>query len=282
VAGGLRAAAWAQAGVLLGAFAGSYLLFVCTPAGQHVDAAGFGQVPELDTALHGILEASRLVVPLALGVVVAVLAIGALVQRRVREVLGALALVVISSLAAVAAKPLLPRPRFGENGYPWNTFPSGHTAVATALLCAALWLAPRRLSGTGLRVGLVVLGTAFGWALVVSYAHRQADVAGSGILVAAVAALIAALQGRVALPNSTWRRLAAVAAVGVALQAIAAYAPGLAGLRFAGALGTVLVIAASCAAALALVPSGGRGGRPAVQRLVGVDDARKVELPRPL
>lgn len=299
----MRSRWWAVAG-LLAAFVLCYAAFVCTPVGQRVDAAAFGQLPELNSAFPALFRDSRIVVPGVFGVLAGVGAIRALVQRRWGEVIRVIVFVALSSLLAVVAKPLLPRPQFGAAGYSWNTFPSGHLAVTLALICAALRLAPGRLATPPARTVLWVIAAAFGWGLVLSYAHRQADVVGGALIVATVlaaegavataaaaramprpaqqqaaqpAAVPARAQPRNGAPvtPAAWRAVALAALAGVAIQVLADYLPGWEVLRFVSATGTVLIIAASCGVALLLVPSD-RDGDP-VERLVLVGDARDVE-----
>lgn len=276
-----RASAWWYATGGLCGVALFYLAFVCTRYGQQVDAAAFAQLPELDSALNPALVASRVAVPVVAAIVGAVFAVVALARGQWRSVVSAVVVAVAPSLIAVVAKAVLPRPQLGPSAYAWNTFPSGHMAVTGAVLCAVVWLRPPWIPARALRIAALALGTAFGWALVLSYAHRPADVAGSALLTAAVIAVARATgAGRPWLPLARWRRPALAVGAGILLQFAALYVPGVPGLRFVGTLGTVLVIAGTFAAALLLVPSG-REWRAPIQRLVLVGDARDIEFPRP-
>lgn len=191
----VRLAAWLAALVVL------YGVAVCTPFGQWVDASAFGSVGVfsfVSPALLGVVVRDGGVAVLA--VAAAILGGYALLQRRLRPVVVAVAAVAASGLVAEALKQfVLPRPYLGAFGYPYNTFPSGHTAVALSLMIAVAVLAPATHRWVWIAVASAVTA-AVAWISVVTLAHRPSDVIAGALVVGAVASVV------------FWRREPALAA----------------------------------------------------------------------
>jgi membrane-associated phospholipid phosphatase len=260
----------ATALVALAVFFGIYGLAVRTQVGQHADQAalvGGRSAPE--RAQSG---ASRLLRFISVGsLVAAVLALGALAWLWRRPWLIALpaAIVGISLLATEAFKLVIfQRPDLWPSSLAGNTFPSGHTTIATSLGLSAVLIAPTRWRGW---VALAAAAFAGGVGILVVTAdwHRPSDPLGSYALCLAIAAgLVAALRrwgprelatGRVegrSPPSATLlaRRLEAAAMatgallfIGVVLLAALRYGPDVAWNKphaaFLGAVVAILIAA---------------------------------------
>lgn len=201
----------ALAVVLAAALAVLTWVAVGTAAGQEADVRLSSRVQSLNDALGGLAEPVRKGIPVLLAVVCTVLGLLALRHRRWRAVLRAAAIVLASAgLARVLKDEVLTRPVLGPFGVAENTFPSGHVAVATALVVAALLLrgpargrpVPRRPT----RAPALPAAAAAAWAVlgavvvllaclasVLGHAHRLSDAIGAVLLVGAVAATVCAL-----------------------------------------------------------------------------------------
>lgn len=263
--------------VALAVFFGIYGLAVHTEVGQHADEAalvGGRSAPE--RAQSG---ANRLLRFISVGsLVAAVLALGALAWLWRRPWLIALpaAIVVVSLLATEAFKLVIfHRPDLFPSTLNGNTYPSGHTTIATSLGLSAVLIAPTRWRGW---VALVaaLLGGGVGILVVTADWHRPSDPLGSYALCLAIAAgLVAGLQrwgprelaaGRVeerAPPSATVlaRRLEAAAIAtgallftGAVLLAALRYGPDVAWNKphaaFLGAVVAILVAAGITVAAM--------------------------------
>lgn len=171
------------------AFLLTYVVLILLPAGQDLDSGSFDAAtlpfPAVDVA-----NVYRVVVPIAMIAACVALGIRAIVQRRVAVVITAVAIVVPSVLVSEALKLALPRPDFGSFGYPQNTYPSGHVALALSSFIALVVLAPpERLRWPVVGIaGLLTVGVS--WASVVSFAHRPSDVIGSSLLVGLVTSAV--------------------------------------------------------------------------------------------
>ncbi len=114
----------------------------------------------------------------------------ALFRGRPRDALAAAAVMGLAVLTSETLKPLLGgEPRFFVGPSSW---PSGHTTAATALVAAAVIVAPPRL-----RVPVALAGAAFalavGCALLILGLHLPSDVLGGYLVVGFWAALAAAV-----------------------------------------------------------------------------------------
>ncbi|SNT59456.1 PAP2 superfamily protein [Asanoa hainanensis] len=250
----------AAAGASAIAFGLTWLVFVRTAAGQVVDGrllpradqgGGYAQ----DTVLYG--PAARVLGrfgnPLLIGALVVAIVVLALLVRRFRAGLAGAVVVVASAGAAALAKQEIARPELGVvDSSTHNSFPSGHVALAAALLLGFLLVVPARFrwwvavpGATG--VSVIAAATMIaGW-------HRFSDVAGSVLLVATVYFLVASVLARwpgrhePADPPDDWSGFLTLA-IGLTLlmMALLAIAPNaglplLAAIATAGGL-TILVV----------------------------------------
>jgi membrane-associated phospholipid phosphatase len=172
-------------------FFGIYGVAVRTEVGQHADQAALAAPQRAQSG------ANRLLRFVSVGsLVAAVLALGALAWLWRRPWLIALpaAIVGISLLASEAFKLVIfQRPDLWPSTLAGNTYPSGHTTIATSLGLSAILIAPSRWRGW---VALAAAAFAGGVGILVVTAdwHRPSDPLGSYALCLAVAAgLVAAL-----------------------------------------------------------------------------------------
>ncbi|MEG3614440.1 phosphatase PAP2 family protein [Isoptericola haloaureus] len=206
--GGTRSEQLLLLGLLLvsaAVLAALFLVSVHTPDGRAADEhVRVWTVREL-AGLQPVGAFLRSTFPLVLAATSVVLAVVALVHRRVAPVVAASSVVAVSVVLARLLRERLPRPPGGtplDGDAVVNTFPSGHVAASASLLVAVLLLWPRRpVPRTALVLAAVVLlATALG--SVVTHTHRPSDVVGSVLLVAAVSsaavlvARAAAARGR--------------------------------------------------------------------------------------
>ncbi|MET8088437.1 phosphatase PAP2 family protein [Micromonospora sp. NPDC005237] len=191
---------------LLGAAAGFLLalgltgvLFVWTDRGQWIDGlllpraergGGYEQPSDLFGPATVVLRHFGRPTLLA-ALLGGVLVVGLLGRRLLAGVVG-VGMVLCAVAAAGAVKAALPRPDFAiEGSTTHNSFPSGHVAVATALVLAYLLVLPgwaRRWLVVPGAAGVSVIGAATmiaGW-------HRFSDVLGGVLLSVALFCLAAA------------------------------------------------------------------------------------------
>lgn len=256
--------------VALAVFFGIYGLAVQTEVGQHADEAaliGLRSAPE--RAQSG---ASRLLRFISVGsLVAAVLALGALawLWRRPWLIVLPAAIVGLSLLATEAFKLVIfQRSDLWPSTLNGNSYPSGHTTIATSLGLSAVLIAPTRWRGWVAFAAALFAG-GVGILVVTADWHRPSDPLGSYALCLAIAAgLVAVLQrwgprelaagrvGRRAPPSATVlaRRLevAAMATgvllfIGAVLLAALRYGPDVAWNKphaaFLGAVVAILIAA---------------------------------------
>jgi membrane-associated phospholipid phosphatase len=267
----------ATALVALVAFFGIYGIAVQTEPGQHADEAalaGGHSAPE--RAQSG---ANRLLRFISVGsLAAAVIALGALawLWRRPWLIVLPAAIVGVSLLATEAFKlEIFQRPDLWPSSLNGNSYPSGHTTIATSLGLSAVLIAPTRWRGWVALVAALFAG-GVGILVVTADWHRPSDPLGSYALTLAVAAaIVAALQrwgptelaeGRVeapAPPSATVlaRRLEAAAIatgallfVGAVILAALRYGPEVVWNRphaaFLGAVAAILIAAGITVAAM--------------------------------
>jgi membrane-associated phospholipid phosphatase len=170
----------------------TYVLAVWTVGGQSLENAalrGADQVATEELAAAG--EALGAITVVSLGVAIAVVALIALVRRRVDLAVAGVGLVVLGQVITQGLKRfVLPRPPLVDvvGDYAHNSFPSGHTTIAMTVLFAILIVVPYRWRGLSL---LFVLPWAIGIGAytVTAKWHRFSDTLGA----AAVAMLCACL-----------------------------------------------------------------------------------------
>jgi membrane-associated phospholipid phosphatase len=263
--------------VALIAFFAIYGVAVRTEPGQHADEAalaGGRSTPE--RAQSGADRLLRFVSVGSLGA--AVIALGALawLWRRPWLIVLPAAVVGISLLAAELFKVvILSRPDLFPSSLEGNSYPSGHTTIATSLGLSVLLIAPERLRGI-VAIAAALFAGGVGILVVTADWHRPSDPLGSYALTLAItAAIVAALQawepgemaaarieGR-APPSATIlaRRLEAAAIVtgvllfaGAVLLAALVYGPDVAWNRphaaFLGSIAAILVAAGITVSAL--------------------------------
>ncbi|MCL2455000.1 MAG: phosphatase PAP2 family protein [Micrococcales bacterium] len=183
-----RAQAWAAAAGWTLAMAAVYGVAVRTEPGQRLDAALTGLV-QLGPVVDTVARVARPLVLVVLTVVVVVA--GRQAWRRGRRRLVWLVVLVVGAVAVVSPllrDVVLTRPHLGGFVvYPYNTLPSTHMAVSTALVVAVVLLLlaegrPVRRAATVLTALLVVEGAAN----VVMIVHLPADVLAGAMLALAV------------------------------------------------------------------------------------------------
>lgn len=185
---------WVIVGVAaVAAFWGTYVFFVLTPYGHHIenaalrgaDQADAALVVEADTALNAITVTS-------LAVVSVLVVLTALLRRRVDLAIAAAAIIVGSSaITQVLKRFVLIRPSLIEVHGPYtaNSFPSGHTAIAISVLFSLLIVVPFRWRGIIMFFG-AFYAVAIGAHTITSKWHRLSDVLGSGFIALAVACAV--------------------------------------------------------------------------------------------
>ncbi|MCI0583242.1 MAG: phosphatase PAP2 family protein [Chloroflexi bacterium] len=172
-----------------------YAVFVQTEAGQRIENLGLEGAALRSAAERadslGQLSLVRLV-PFALAMVLIVLAASA--RRRSTLGLTVVGAMVTAVIANEVLKELLPRPALVQ-GPAWllrNSFPSGTTAVATAVAVGLLLVSPGRLRWLAMPAA-ALLAAIIGQATQIAGWHRMSDAVGAVLLVTAFAA--AALAG---------------------------------------------------------------------------------------
>lgn len=173
-----------------------YVIFVRTAFGQRLDGSSFAAVTDIRSAIGPWAGRIRVALLVLSGLLVAVLLVLALVRRRFRDAIVAVAICVITIALSLTLKDLvLTRPALGQFGYSYNTFPSDHEAITTAALIASYLLLPGRVRQPLALLGLVVVGAASGLIQVVTYAHRPSDVLAGALLAGAVSAAFLVRRG---------------------------------------------------------------------------------------
>src|SRR6059058_2489486 len=180
--------------VALAVFFGIFGLAVRTEVGQHADeAALIGGRSAPERAQSG---ANRLLRFISVGsLAAAVLALGALAWLWRRPWLVALpAAIVIASLLATEAFKLVifTRPDLWPSTLNGNSYPSGHTAIATSLGLSSVLIAPDRWRGT---VAAALFAGGVGILVVTADWHRPSDPLGSYALCLAITAAVVAIIG---------------------------------------------------------------------------------------
>jgi membrane-associated phospholipid phosphatase len=261
---------WRRARTLGGACAGGlatvYLLAVWTAPGQRFEDA----VLRAADRVTGSAEEARAVdfldaitVPSVVTAMALVILTGLLRHRLFLGVVSA-GMITASIATTVIFQHFLERPTLLAHGdrRQDQSFPSGHAAVALALMCAVVLVVPYKFRGPALVLGSL-WAVSVGVATVTASWHRPSDTLGSGLIVVgwacgAVALLTRSGKVRPA-GNGTPAVLArAYAAVAVLALAVAATAVALVLTHHAGGneillAGRSLAFSGSAAAAVALL-----------------------------
>jgi len=276
--------------IALIAFFAIYGLAVRTEIGQHADEAALvGGQSAPERAHSGADRLLRFVSVGSLGA--AVIALGALAWLWRRPWLIILPAVIVGlCLAATELFKLVifTRPDLWPSTLNGNSYPSGHTAIATSLGLSSVLIAPDRWRGI-VAVAAALFAGGVGILVVTADWHRPSDPLGSYALCLAITAAVVAIigarwpnevaeasvDGR-APPSATAlaRRLelAAIGAgallfVGAVLVAALRYGPDVAWNRphaaFLGSIAAILVAAGIAVAGLVrILPAGSPGARP--------------------
>jgi PAP2 superfamily len=183
--------------VALAIFFAIYGVAVRTEVGQHADEAALaGGRSAPQRAQSGASSLLRLVSVGSLGA--AVIGLGALSWLSRRPWLIALPVAIVGlSLAAAELFKLviLSRPDLWASSLHGNTYPSGHTAIATSLGLSAVLIAPERLRWL-VAVAAALFAGGVGILVVTADWHRPSDPLGSYALTLAIVAAIVALLDR--------------------------------------------------------------------------------------
>jgi membrane-associated phospholipid phosphatase len=221
-----RANRGALAGFLL--LVAVYVLAVWTRAGQRFEDAVLEAAGQAD-AVRATTTLNRISATTVLAALAVLLAIG-LVRRR--PLLGVLAggVVATSVITAEVIQRSVPRPILLESGYRREdqSFPSGHAAVATSVMCALVLVVPYRWRGPVLLLAFTgaasveVSTVTAGW-------HRPSDTIGSDLIVVFFTCAVVAVLARLGwvsgatLRTKTGRTAQAALAGGYAALALAAF-----------------------------------------------------------
>jgi membrane-associated phospholipid phosphatase len=167
----------AGAALLTAVFAGLYLFFVRSYAGQAADQLAYDGAEFGRRSLSGFTGRVLDSVPgIAVASGVVLTAVIALVRRNWRTLLVALGAGAAATASTQLLKHgLLTRPDLLVEGYAGNSFPSGHTTVAAASALVVFLVSSPRM-----RPAVVLWGTAFavlaGVATLANQWHRPSDV----------------------------------------------------------------------------------------------------------
>ncbi|RJQ72360.1 phosphatase PAP2 family protein [Pseudonocardiaceae bacterium YIM PH 21723] len=213
-----------RAGILCGAFVAVYLIAVWTPWGQRTENSLIRGYQ--DQAYIYALNDSIGVPPLSaefltIGVGLVGIAVVAAVRRQWRAGGVSLGCVVLSIGAVeVLAKYVLPRPGLvdAEQNLVATSFPSGHVAIAAALVLGAFLVAADRVRPYVVVVGAPWLAITAAGVQALCW-HRPSDVLGATLLVCAVFSLgMTLLPARRGIPVLPTLGLAVLGAVPAALR----------------------------------------------------------------
>jgi membrane-associated phospholipid phosphatase len=151
-----------------------YAVFVRSEAGQQVDQAGLNHLADGLAGRQAIASWLRGVTGGAVALVLLGCVVVAVVRRRFRLGVVAVAIVVGANVSTqVLKRVVFDRPQLGHG---WdNTLPSGHATVVTSLALAALLVAPNAWRGV-VSVGAAVAVAVAGVGTVVANWHRPSDV----------------------------------------------------------------------------------------------------------
>ncbi len=246
--GRVRRRAYGVAAVCVVLLAAVYLFAVWTATGQRLEDGVLAAAGQGDGAASGhgswVLDSAALV--LSGFVTVAVILVG-LLRRRVFLGIVSAGMVGASILTTELLKWVAQRPVLLNTGRRRDdqSFPSGHTVVATSVMCALVLVTPYLLRGL---VALLasVWATSVAVATIAAGWHRPSDTVGSNLIVviyACAAVAVLARRGWVtsAEPTPTaqpWRRYA--------MMALAAGCAAVVGLGEGGSVtagGTQLIVA---------------------------------------
>lgn len=252
--------AYAAAAVGIGCavlLAAVYILAVWTPAGQHfedqvLNAAARGISGRQEHVAQLMLSTVRKVSLIA--AVLVILAIGGLARRAYAAILGA-AVIVAAAVTTQVLQKVVERPILLRSGYRRDdqSFPSGHTTIAMAVLAALVLVVPHRFrwyavaAAAPAAIGMGIATVTVGW-------HRPSDTVGSDLIVLAYAGLaivLLARRGRVRPVPPRTKQTLGFGVVAVLLSTVVLLALSTGGSVFT--VGRVIVLAAGTLTALVLL-----------------------------
>lgn len=179
----------------------AYLVAVRTPIGQRFEDAVWTGSGE--TAAQRPVQASDALSRIddwSGGAAVAAVFLIGLARRRIALALTGVAVVGASIVTAELIKDRLPRPDLVPGAFnAGNSFPSGHTSVAMALMFALILVVPYRIRGL-VAFCSAAAATGIGALTIVARWHRPSDTLGADLIVlayASLAVLILAAMGHV-------------------------------------------------------------------------------------
>jgi hypothetical protein len=178
-----------------------YFVTVRTGIGQRFEDSvwrGSGQ-----TAIQRPAQATRALDLIGTWTTIAAVAVVFLIglaRRQVAQAVAGVAVIGASVGTAEFLKRTLARPNLVPGWYAeGNSFPSGHTAVAMAVMCALILVAPYRLRGL-IALCSAAAATEIGALTIVARWHRTSDTLGADVIVlgyASLAVLALAAAGRI-------------------------------------------------------------------------------------
>ncbi|HTW21393.1 MAG TPA: phosphatase PAP2 family protein [Mycobacteriales bacterium] len=194
-----------------------FLLAVHTALGQRFDnAALLGSYGQRDQTRISELSLLRRITVTTSIIALAAIALLGIIRRRPRlGIATAVMAALVIGVTHILRTTILTRPRLVQSDslYPFNTFPSGHTAVAFSVALALVIVSPPAWRG----ISAVVAGS-YAWLTAVAVQsarwHRPSDAIGAALLTFAALCLVAALLAA-RRPVSVGRRYAHIPAFAV-------------------------------------------------------------------
>lgn len=186
---------WAWMTVIgISVFVATYMLLVRTYLGQYLEnSVLLGAEQQTPESVSDALDNLRVISVTALAVAMVAYALVGLLRKSWRIALAGMAALGVSAVVAEVLKRfLLTRPDlapiYQDNGH--NSFPSGHTTIAMAILVSLLLVVSYRWRGLAMFVAMTwAIGV--GSATVTARWHRVSDTIGGDMVALAVGALVA-------------------------------------------------------------------------------------------
>lgn len=201
-----------------------YVVAVRTPMGQRFEDWVLAGIDRADGGAQGRTAAWALTSVNGASVVAALLLVVGVGLWRRQAVLAAVSagVLVCSVLAAEVVQRVATRPILLDSGYRREdqSFPSGHTAVAMAIMCAVVLVVPYRIRGWTLVIASVA-STGIAVATVSADWHRPSDTLGSDLIVVGCAAAGVFLLARLKLVRAVARGTGALPGRGSVLPVAA-------------------------------------------------------------
>lgn len=176
----------------------TYWAAVHTVLGQRIENAALRGADQVSAA-DDVAASSQLslITLFSFGAISAVLVVVAFVRGGVRLAVGAAVVLAGSTVITEVLKRVLPRPGLipVTGDYTHNSFPSGHTTIAMAVLFTLLLVVPHRWRGIAVAAG-ALFSVAIGAQTVTAKWHRVSDTIGGDLVALAVACLVLAWLAR--------------------------------------------------------------------------------------